>query len=156
MKAISGKDFGDRETLKQTYQSYMKPVFTFNASVWYPRIEPNAGSIEQLQSTQNSATRLITGNHKMASKEHLLAEMQLLSVREQLELSCKQFLESASCPSHPSHATVRLLMGSCLGRKKIHHTLQSRFGQDIEPYLQDCVLPEAAVKRMLSAIHTCV
>jgi hypothetical protein len=100
---------------------------------------------------------VITGAHKMASRDHLLAEMQLLPISTHLELTCAQFLASASCVNHPSHAIVNLPSGNRSGRKGgIVHTLQSRFGSVVQPYLRDGVLPRAKLKRILNSIHTSI
>jgi hypothetical protein len=40
MKAISGQDFGDKETLKQTFNAFFKPLILGNQPVWYRGISP--------------------------------------------------------------------------------------------------------------------
>jgi hypothetical protein len=97
---------------------------------------------------------IITGTHKMSLQDHLLAESQLLPVSAHLNLTCAQFLAIASCADHPSHATVNLPTGSCKSRKGIVHTLQSRFGEVIQPFLRDGVLPPANLKKTLKQMHT--
>jgi hypothetical protein len=49
---------------------------------------------------------VITGAHKMADQNHLLAKVDILPVSEQLGLACCKFLASAMQESHPSHAVV--------------------------------------------------
>jgi hypothetical protein len=137
LKATSGLDFGNKETLQLTYNAFLKPLIGFNAPVWFPSTDPNASSIQRLQSMQNAAMRIITGSHKMASPEHLRAEAGMLSVGEQLNLACSQYLINANTNLHPSHDTVRLPTGTRPGRKDVVHTLQSRFGHTVEPFLND-------------------
>jgi hypothetical protein len=154
LKAISGQDFGDKETLLLTYKAYMKPALGYAGVIWFPVVGPEAGCVKRAQRTQNSAMRVITGNHKMASVDHLLAETELLPVKDHLGLICKQFLANASQVDHPSHETIKLPTGTRPGRKAVAHTLQSRYGHEVEPFLQDGILPPAAVKRTLKEIHT--
>jgi hypothetical protein len=49
MKAVSGQDFGDKETLDLTYNSNIKPCITYLAPVWYPSVGPDAACIKRLQ-----------------------------------------------------------------------------------------------------------
>jgi hypothetical protein len=91
----------------------------------------------------------------MASQDHLLAKTEILPVAAELDLVCFQFLASASRRDHPSHAVVNMLTGTRPGRKEIVHTLQSRFGHVVRPFLNDDgVLPEVLYKRTINAIHT--
>jgi hypothetical protein len=155
LKAMSGQDWGDKETLCLTYKMFLKPVMGFGTPIWYPSVEPDSGSVKRLQSVQNAAMRTITGAHKMASQDHLLAECQFLPVAAELDLACSQFLASASRATHPSNATINKPTGTRSGRKGIVHTLQSRFGHVVSPFLNDNgVLREIAYKRTINAIHT--
>jgi hypothetical protein len=128
----------------------------FGAPLWFPNTVPEAESVKELQRLQNAAMRVMTGNHKAASTDHLLAETELLPVSEHLGMVCSQFLACASVASHPSHETVRLPTGSRKGRKKIVHMLQSRFGHVVEPFTADGVLSGVSLKRTLESIHTSV
>jgi hypothetical protein len=128
----------------------------FGAPLWFPNTNPEAESVIELQRLQNAAMRVMTGNHKAASTDHLLAETELLPVSEHLGMVCSQFLACASVASHPSHETVRLPSGSRKGRKKVVHTLQSRFGHMVEPFTTDGILPGVSLKRTLETIHTSV
>jgi hypothetical protein len=104
---------------------------------------------------QNAAMRIITGSHKMASPEYLQAEAGMLSISRQLNLACSQYLINASTNLHPSHDTVRLPTGTRPSRKDVVHTLQSRFGHTVEPFLNDDgVVPEISRKRALKSLHT--
>jgi hypothetical protein len=98
----------------------------------------------------------MTGAHQMADVDHLLAETELLSVKDHLGLICKQFLASAYRVDHPSHKVIKLSTGTRPGRKDIIHTLQSRYDDVVKPFLMDGVLPEASYKRTLKQIHTTV
>jgi hypothetical protein len=100
--------------------------------------------------------RTITGAHRNSDKGHMLAETQLLPVREHLGFVCKQFFASASRRNHPSHATVNQPTRSQPGRLSgVVHTLQSRFEHVVQPYLNDDgVLREISYKRTLKGMHT--
>jgi hypothetical protein len=138
LKATSGQKFGDKKTLKITYNAYMKSTISSGYPVWFPTLDPGSTAITRLQRNQNAAMRTITGAHKNSDEGHLLAETQLLPVREHLDLVCKQFLASASRKNHPSHATFNLPSGSRPGRSSgIVHTLQSMFGHVVQPLLND-------------------
>jgi hypothetical protein len=45
LKATSGLDFGDKETLQLTYNTFLKPIIGYNAPVWFPSTDPNVSSI---------------------------------------------------------------------------------------------------------------
>jgi hypothetical protein len=111
-------------------------------------------AIKSLQCTQNVAMRIITGCNKMTDQDHLLAETQLLPISENLGMVCSQFLANASQESHPSHAIVNMSTGLRKGRKDIVNTLQSRFQEEVQPYLRDGVLPSANYKQAIGKIHT--
>jgi hypothetical protein len=121
----------------------VKKKLAGSAPVFVPNVKPDLMAIKMLQCVQNSCMRLITGCHKMASQDHLLAEFGLFSIAEHLKLVCYQFLASASHECHPSHGTNNLPTGICPGRKEAVHTLQSKFGDVVKPYLRDGVLPES-------------
>jgi hypothetical protein len=145
MKAIRGQDWGDKETLRLTYQALVKPIMAHNATIWFPSVGPDATSNEELQ---------ITGGHKVTSREHLLAETNFLPVAKHIEMICAQFLASAYREEHPSHKIILLPTGNRLGRKGVIHTLQSRFNHCVEPYLKDGILPPSSLKQTQKAIHT--
>jgi hypothetical protein len=48
MKATSGLDFGDKETLKLKYDAYVKPVMFTGAPIRFPNTNPDASSIAEL------------------------------------------------------------------------------------------------------------
>jgi hypothetical protein len=49
MKATSRLDFGNKETLKLTYDAYVKPVMSTGAHIWFPNTNPDASFIAELQ-----------------------------------------------------------------------------------------------------------
>ena len=77
LKATSGQDWGDKETLRLTYNVFVKPVITYTAPLWFPSTKPDSASMARLQRIQNAAMRIITGAHKMSSVDHLLTKTEL-------------------------------------------------------------------------------
>jgi hypothetical protein len=88
MKAIRGQVWGDKETLRLTYQALIKPIMTHNVAILFPSVGPDATSIQELQRIQNAGMHIITGGHKMTSREHLLAQTKFLPVAKHLEMIC--------------------------------------------------------------------
>jgi hypothetical protein len=107
LKAISGKDWGDEETLCRTNNTYLKPNILHVVPVWFPSVGPEAACIKKLKGVHNNAMCVITGANRMADTEHLLAETEMLPVAEQLGLAYKQFLASAHRCDHPSHRKAK-------------------------------------------------
>jgi hypothetical protein len=66
MKAIRGRDWGDKETLKLTYNAFCKPVVLYAAPIYHPSLDPKSKIIAKMQALQNNTMRIITGVHKMA------------------------------------------------------------------------------------------
>jgi hypothetical protein len=80
LKAMSGQDCGDKQTLSLTYKAFIKPVLIFNAPIWYPSMDPKSISIKRLQNTQNLAMRVTTRWHlKTTSSRKLNSYLLLLS-----------------------------------------------------------------------------
>jgi hypothetical protein len=84
LKAISGQAWGDKETLLMTYKTIIKPGMIHSAPIWYPNVDPNSSAMTQLQAIQNSLLHVISGAHKTADRDHLLAECGVLSMNDQL------------------------------------------------------------------------
>ena len=144
---MTGTTWGQqKETLLLTYGALIKSIILYAAPVWYP----NAGSVQRLQSIQNSALRIASGCHGTASAEDLHRECKMLTVSHSLTLACQQFLASALRISHPSFALVT----SAPGPRSMKHTLQSRFLPAISHLLQDNVTENSEYKAVLSEIHT--
>ena len=73
-----------------------------------------------------------------------------MPVWRHLDLLSKQFLAGASCPNHVSNS----LASHPPGPRKMRRTLFSKFGKDVEPFLQDGILPPDDHKAALKQIHT--
>ena len=137
-----------KETLIITYKALIKPILTYAAPIWFPNA--SLSSIAIAQTIQNSALRIATGSHRMASVSHLHSEAEVLPVSNHLSLLCSQFLCSALRPSHPSHQTV--IQAS--GPRTMKRTLQSRFLPSVAHLLEDRVLPPGTYRQALRTLHT--
>jgi hypothetical protein len=96
---------------------------TYGAPVWYPNVDLNSLAMSSLQDVHNNCLKVTSGVHRMADIDHLLAECGVLSMNDQLGLSCAQFLASASPREHPSHNIVKIPTRDWVGRKSIVYTL---------------------------------
>ena len=73
----------------------------------------------------------------------------MLTVERELTMLCSQFLLGALRSDHPSNAVV----SANPGPRRIRQTLQSKFLQMVQPYLQDGVTPEDSNRQSLTEIH---
>ena len=136
IKALAGTSWGqDKETLMITYKSLIRSKFDFAAPVWAPNVKKTP--IRRLQSIQNAALRIISGCVKLSAEEHLHTEAKMLSVLQHLQLLCGQYLASAMRPGHPAHSVVT----SPAGPRDMKQTLQSAFIDDVQPYLENGIIP---------------
>ena len=102
MKSLAGSTWGqDQETLSTTYKSICRSVLEYAAPIWTPVISDT--SWDKLQSVQNQALRIITGNLKMSSEPHLHRESKILPIKDHCEMISKQFLLSNFVSNHPNH-----------------------------------------------------
>jgi hypothetical protein len=110
----------------------MKPVIANVAPMWFPSLEPDS-TVERIQTVQNSAMSIITGNVKMYSQDHLLAEFALLPVKAHLGLICSQFLASASHSSHSSNQVIKIPQGSARDEKALSIPANLGLGMSFSP-----------------------
>lgn len=100
IKSLAGSTWGqDKETLSMTYKSICRSIIEYAAPIWSPIISDT--SWRKLQSLQNQALRLITGNLKMASEQHLHREAKILPLRDHCKMISNQFLLSNHINNHP-------------------------------------------------------
>ncbi|KAF2359541.1 hypothetical protein FHG87_009713, partial [Trinorchestia longiramus] len=70
LKALAGSSWGQqKETIILTYKALINSIVTYTAPIWFPNASPS--SIAKLQTIQNTALRIASGSHKMASTSHL-------------------------------------------------------------------------------------
>ena len=149
LKSLAGSTWGQqKETLLITYKALIKSVLSYAAPIWFPNASQTA--IAKIQTIQNSALRIATGSHKMASASHLHCETEVLPVSSSLSLLCQQFLASALRPHHPSFPLVT----QSSGPRSMKHTLQSRFLPSIVHHLVDGSLPPDSYSSTLKTLHS--
>jgi len=109
MKSLAGSTWGqDKETLIFTYKAIGRSVLEYGAPIWSPVIKDN--NWRKIQTTQNQALRIATGNVKMANQDHLHQESKVLPVKEHTRLISEQFLLNGYLPNNPGNTqTERVL-----------------------------------------------
>ena len=80
---------------------------------------------------QNITLRIATGCHHRATSAHMHTKTRILPIEDSLDLLWRQYLASALCPSHPSHAIVTQSSGSRIKK----YTLQSKHMESARPFL---------------------
>ena len=148
LKAITGTDWGkDKETLTSTYKAIGQSQLNYCCPIWTPNLSKT--SWRTLQTAQNSALRTATGNHLMASEQHLHSETKILPVKDHCTMLSKQFLLSTQTNNHPNHIN---LSGPPRPRP-MRDTLKSSFGDEIKG-LAPSPIDSDTRKRHLRTIHT--
>ena len=106
--------------------------------------------MNRLQAIQNTALKLATGCHQLASWQHIHTEAKILPVVDHAKMTATQYLASAKRASHPSHEVVMAPRGP----RNMKNTLSSAYGSHIDAYLVDGVLPAGAFPETLKHVHT--
>ena len=105
MKSLAGSTWGqDKDTLILTYKSIGRSVLEYGAPIWSPVISDS--NWKKVQTTQNQALRIATGNVKMANQDHLHQETKVLPVKEHTKLISEQFLLNSYLPGHPGNIQI--------------------------------------------------
>ena len=74
----------------------------------------------------------------------------MLLIEDSLDLQCRQYLASALCPSHPSHAIVTQSSDPLIKK----NTLQSKYLESVRPFLTDNNPTPDQIKIAQTNIHT--
>ena len=102
LKALTSTGWGkQKETLLATYKTIVLPVIEYASTVWSPNMAES--NLKQLQSTQNSALRIITGCTADTNIEHLHTEAKVLPLSNHLKLHASQLRQKSQLPTHPLH-----------------------------------------------------
>ena len=105
LNSLAGSGWGcQKETLLQTYKTYIEPSINYAAAIWSPNISNS--SYERIQRLQNRALRIATGCQSNTQISHLHYEAKVPLVKDHLKMLSSQFLASCSRPSHPSHDII--------------------------------------------------
>ena len=105
LKSLTGSDWGqDKETMSMTYKALTRSALEYACPIWSPIISDS--SWKRLQRTQNTALKMITGNLKMASDEHIHQETKILPIKEHCLMKSKQYMLTCHLPDHPGNKHV--------------------------------------------------
>ena len=146
MKSLAGSTWGqDKETLILTYKSIGRSVLEYGSPIWSPIISESNWT--KIQSTQNQALRIATGNVKMAHQDHLHQETQVLPVKEHTKMTSEQFLLNCHLPNHPGNKQI----SRPLPARRMKPTIQNyrHTVQDLLP-----VTDKKDLKKKQKNIHT--
>ena len=90
----------------QIYRSYVKPCYTYAAPIWSPTASDT--SVKKIQTSCNSAYRVITGCLASSPIQHLMDEVEELPVDAHVKMLTTQFCAQAFLnPCHPNHMEIQ-------------------------------------------------
>src|SRR5207253_8017454 len=118
LKALTSTSWGkQKETLLATYKAITLPVIEYASTIWSPCMSDT--NIQKLQTTQNSALRLITGCTADTNTQHLHKETKTLPLSNHSKLHASQLRQKALLPIHPLHN----LSNQAKGPRKMKQTI---------------------------------
>ena len=118
LKALTSTSWGkQKETLLATYKAITLPVIEYASTIWSPCMSDT--NIQKLQTTQNSALRLITGCTADTNTQHLHKETKTLPLSNHIKLHASQLRQKALLPIHPLHN----LTNQAKGPRKMKQTI---------------------------------
>src|SRR5678815_4508310 len=102
LRTLSQHNFSDRKhTLTTTYKQLLRTNINYAFPAWFPALSKS--NSKNLQITQNSALRIITGCTKTIPIQHLHDETYILPISTHLEMVGTQFYQKTLNPTHPCH-----------------------------------------------------
>ena len=148
LKALTGSDWGkDKETITNTYKAIGQSVLSYACPIWTPALSNT--SWNQLQIAQNSALKIATGCHKIASMNHIHTETEMMPVKDRCQMLSKQFLLSTQNKNHPNSQDLYAPPPKRITKP----TLVTCFGKEIKA-MSKPNLTEPTYKKLLKKIHT--
>ena len=148
LKALTGSDWGkDKETITNTYKAIGQSVISYCCPIWTPALSKT--SWNQLQIAQNSALKIATGCHKIASSDHVHQETEMMPVKDRCYMLSKQFLLSTQTQNHPNYTDLSAPPPPRVTKP----TLTTCFGEEINRISSPNLAP-TTYKRLLKTIHT--
>ena len=106
LRALTGTTFGqNKETLTLVYKQHIRSILNYASPAWAPVISDT--QLRKLQTTQNTALRIILGSTQTTPINHLHAETKILTIKQHLDMRGTQFLASVinntNSPCHYLH-----------------------------------------------------
>ena len=148
LKALTSSDWGkDKETITNTYKAIGQSVISYCCPIWTPALSKT--SWNQLQIAQNSALKIATGCHKIASSDHVHQETEMMPVKDRCYMLSKQFLLSTQTQNHPNYTDLSAPPPPRVTKP----TLTTCFGEEINRISSPNLAP-TTYKRLLKSIHT--
>ena len=146
LKALAGSTWGqDQETLVSTYKSICRSVLEYGVQIWSPIISET--NWKKLQTCQNQALRIATGNLAMAAINHLHQETKVLPIKDHGKMITVQHLLTCNLPGHPGN---RLLDRPDYARNQRLTLLSSK--PEIEHLLP--ITGKRDLKEQIQTVHT--
>ena len=147
LKALTGTTWGkDKEVLTTTYKAIGQSLINYGCPVWTPNLHDSHW--KTLQTCQNSALKIITGCHKIASFEHIHSETKIMPVRDHCEMLSEQYLLATQQETHPNSIDL----SSPPPARLMKETLKTRFGTSVQTIVP--MLNEDNYKAKIKDIHT--
>ena len=148
LKALSGSDWGkDKETITNTYKAIGQSVISYGCPIWTPALGKT--SWNHLQIAQNSALKIATGCHKIASSDHVHQETEMMPVKDRCYMLSKQFLLATQTQNHPNYTDLSAPPPPRVTKP----TLATCFGDEIRQ-LSTPNMVQTTYKKALKTIHT--
>ena len=111
LKALLGTNCEQQKlTITITYEELVWSIITHATRIW--ALTAYRHNVRKLQVIQNTALRSATSCHQRVSSAQLHMETMVFPNKDNLDLLCGQYLASAICSSHPSHALVTQSSGT--------------------------------------------
>ena len=103
-KALAGFKFGQRkESMAIIYKQFTRTSINYSNPAWFPTISDCPTNLTTLQTLQNNALRVITGNTKSSNIHHLHRESKIIPIKQHLKMQGCNFMNRTKEESHPSH-----------------------------------------------------
>ena len=148
LKALTGSTWGkDKEVITNTYKAIGQSLISYGCPIWTPALSETLW--KELQIAQNAALRIASGNHKMASIEHLHAETDMMLVKDRCFMLSKQFLLATQTQDHPNFSDLWKPPPGKVSKE----TLETRFGHEIRQ-ISSPNMNSDDYKLRLKTIHT--
>src|SRR6476619_1238708 len=148
VKALTSTTWGkQKETLIATYKTITQPVIEYGNIFWSAIISDT--NLNKLQTTQNTALRIITGCTADTNIQHLHTETQILPLSTHLKLRISQLRQKAQLPTNPLHSLTKQNPSRRQMKQTIFENTSFTTNLDANP----TNTTEATVQRNIKEIH---